>query len=224
MTQKSGFLQSTIGRKQLVALTGLGISLFVLGHMAGNLLMFVSPQAYNEYGHAIISNKLIYAIELGLAAAFLGHAFVALRLQFLNRGARPQRYAMTPNGEKKPAAASQTMAIQGTILLVFIILHLRTFKYGPYYEVDYGQGPIRDLFRLMAEVFQGPGYVAWYVVAMIVLGLHLSHGIRSLLQTVGVHHPQHQGKIKCLAYGYALLVSIGFISQPIFMLFFYKGS
>lgn len=223
MTQKQGYLQSTIGRKQLVAVAAAGLSIFVLTHMAGNLLMFVSPQAYNEYGHAIVTNKLILIIESGLVAIFLAHAVIAMVLAWRNRQARPQRYAVSATGEKATSTASKTMAIQGTLILIFVVLHLRTFKFGTHYDVDYGHGPIRDLFRLMAEVFQSPGYVIWYVLSMVVLGIHLSHGVKSMAQTLGIHHPHYQHKIKIASYVYASLVAIGFISQPIYMFFFYQG-
>lgn len=223
MKEKFSFLRSTIGRKQVVALTGGGLSLFVLSHMAGNLLMFVSPQAYNEYGHSLVSNPLFIFAELGLLVAFLFHAAIAIRLQILNRMARPQGYAVSPQGEKGTDPISKTMAIQGLIILAFVVLHLLKFKWGSYYSVDYGKGPIRDLFRLVVEVFAEPGYVVWYILCLLVLGLHLSHGIKSALQTFGLHHPAHQSKIKVLAIGYAIAVAGGFIAQPVYMFFFYQG-
>lgn len=224
MSQKASFFQSTIGRKQVVAVAGLALAGFVLSHMAGNLLLFVSPQAYNEYSHALVSNKLIYVAELGLLAFFVAHGFLAIGLQLRNWGSRPQRYAVVSNGEKGTSNISRTMAIQGVLIFIFVVLHLITFKFGPYYEADYGKGPIRDIFRVVAETFQSPGYVGWYVLMMVVLGLHLSHGVKSMLQTLGVHHPHYQSKIKALSYGYAILVAGGFILQPLYMLFIYKGN
>jgi len=223
MKQKFCFLRSTIGRKQVVAVTGLGLSIFVLTHMAGNLLMFVSAQAYNEYGHALVSNPLFILAELGLLAAFLFHAGVAIRLQVVNRLARPQSYAVSASGEKGTDLVSKTMAVQGLIILVFVVLHLIKFKWGPEYTVDYGKGPIRDLHRLVVEVFSSPGNVGWYILCLVVLGLHLSHGIKSVLQTFGLHHPAYQCKIKVLAVGYAVAVAVGFIAQPVYMFFFYKN-
>lgn len=222
MTKNFSYWRVTIGQKQIVAATGLGLALFVLSHMAGNLLMFKSPQAYNEYGHALVSNPLFFLAEGGLIAAFLFHASIAIRLQFINKAARPVAYAASPTGAKATDPVSKTMAIQGMIILVFVLLHLWTFKYGPHYEVDYGKGPIRDLFKLVTEVFQSPGYIAWYSFSLIVLGLHLSHGIKSVLQTFGIHHPAYQNHIKLAAVLYALLVAGGFLSQPIYMFFFYK--
>lgn len=222
MGQTWNYLATTIGRKQVVALTALGLSGFVLAHMLGNLLMFISPRAYNEYGHNITHGPIYELIEWGLVGAFAVHAFVALQLKVFNLRARPERYATSARGEKASSKVSSTMAIQGLLILVFVVLHLRTFKYGPHYTVDYGQGPIRDLFKLVVEVFQGPGAVVWYLAALMVLGLHLSHGIRSLFQTWGIHHPRYQCLLRGVAWLYALLVAGGFMAQPIFVYFFYQ--
>jgi succinate dehydrogenase / fumarate reductase, cytochrome b subunit len=223
MIHKRTYFSATIGQKQVVAATAIGLSLFVLVHMAGNLLILVSAQAYNEYGHATVTNPLIKAAEIGLAIIFLAHTFVALRLQWLNRQARPERYAVSARGDKATGLISKTMAIQGVLIFAFVIIHLKTFKYGPEYMVDYGNGPIRDLFRLILEEFQKPGLVGWYLFAVVVLGLHLSHGIKSVFQTWGANHPRYQNAVRALAIGYALIVAGGFLSQPIYVYFFYKG-
>lgn len=218
-----GWLQSTIGRKQIVGLTGLGLSLFVLVHMAGNMLILVSPQAYNEYGHKLVSNPFIYVAEAGLIGLFLAHISLALRLTVINWGARDTRYAVMSNGEKGTCWIQRTLWAQGLLIAAFVILHLITFKYGAHYSVNYGQGEIRDLHRLVVEAFQQPGYVAWYVVSLIVLGLHLKHGVASAVQSVGIYHPRFRCSLKMLSLIYALIVSLGFISQPIYVYFFYRG-
>ncbi len=220
---QSGWIKSTIGRKQIVAVTGLGLSLFVLSHMLGNLLIFVGPRAYNEYSHALVSNPLIYLAEGGLIAMFLGHMAIALKLSLMNFGARSKGYAVNASGDKSTSWIQKSLWAQGLLILVFVILHLLSFKYGVYYEVDYGQGYIRDIHRLVIELFQEPIYVAGYSLALIVLGLHLSHGVGSSLQTLGLHHPRFQQKIKCASWLYAALVSIGFLSQPIYVFFIYRG-
>jgi len=214
---------STINRKQVVALSGLGLALFVMVHMTGNMLVFLGPQAYNEYSHALTSNHLIFAAELGLIAMFVGHAFYATYLTWKNYRARDTRYAMNASGAKATPWLHRTLFAQGLILLVFVILHLITFKYGPDYTANYGQGEIRDLFKLMVEVFHQPGYVIWYLISLIILGLHLSHGLSSSIQTFGIHHPRYQKAIHCFGIVYALVVALGFISQPIYIYWFYKG-
>lgn len=216
---KIGWLNSTIGRKQLVALTGLGLSLFVLVHMAGNMLILVSAQKYNEYGHALVSNPLLYVAEVGLIAMFVGHLAIALALSWKNAQARTQRYAVLPHGQKRTTWTQRSLWAQGLLILVFTILHLITFKYGPHYEVDYGHGAIRDLHKLVVEVFHEPGYVVWYCVALVILGLHLSHGVGSSLQTFGLNHPRYNFAIKSISWFYALVVAAGFISQPLYVYF-----
>ncbi len=221
MTAKTSYLTSTIGQKQVVALSGLSLSLFVLAHMMGNLLIFVSPQAYNMYGHALVSTPLIYVAEAGLVLFFALHVFLAIRLTWLNRGARPQAYAVSAKGEKATHFVQKTLLAQGLVILVFVILHLITFKYGKVYWVTYDGVTVRDLHRLIIEVFSQPGYLTWYLVALVVLGLHLSHGVSSALQTFGAAHPQLTPLLKKIGLGYALIVSLGFISLPIYVYFIY---
>ncbi len=125
-----GFLGSSVGKKFVMGLSGLVWAGFVLGHMLGNLLMFVSADAYNSYGHFLTSGKIIYVVEAVLLAALLAHVVAAVSLTIQNRKAKGTRYAVEPKGEKKSTAASRTMAVQGSVVLAFIVLHLAVFKYG----------------------------------------------------------------------------------------------
>ncbi|MCB0364206.1 MAG: succinate dehydrogenase cytochrome b subunit [Bdellovibrionaceae bacterium] len=221
--QRFCFFGSKIGKKYLVALTGLGLSFFVLSHMLGNMLILVSPQAYNNYGHALISNPFIYLAELGLVGLFVVHMALAMKLTRENWKARPVPYAVTATGDKSTSLTTRSMWAQGILLLVFTIHHLITFKYGPHYEVDYGGTIIRDLHRLVVETFQDPLYVGWYLICLLALGFHLSHGVSSSIQTLGIYHPRHFCKFKALGFLYAVLVVLGFVSQPLYVFFIYKG-
>ena len=214
----ASYFCSTIGRKQLVALSGLVWVLFIMGHMAGNMLIFLGPEAYNRYGNAIATNPLLlYGTEVVLVLALVTHVVLTVWLTRENRKARAQCYAMSTNGKKAARPASKTMIFHGTIILVFIITHLTTFKYGPHYTVNYGGVEMRDLARLMSEVFGDPMYVAWYVVSLILLFAHLSHGVASVFQTWGINHPQYNEKINRFGYAYAFVVTLGFLSQPIYV-------
>jgi len=213
----SGFLGSTVGKKYLMGITGLIWAGFVLAHMAGNLLIFVSADAYNSYGHALTSGNIIYVAETVLVLALLVHIYTAVSLTISNRAAKNQRYAVTASGKKKTTLASRTMAVQGSIILVFIILHLITFKYGVHYETTVNGTPMRDLARLMFEVFQQPGYVIWYLVALILLGFHLSHGVGSTFQSLGLMEGTYRNMWKKLSYAYATVVALGFIAQPVYI-------
>ena len=214
---------STIGRKQVVGLMGLGLSLFVLGHMMGNLLIFVSPQVYNQYGHALVSNKFIYFIEAGLLGVFLIHLILALILTKRNSETRPQKYQVGSSGEKGTSFVTKTMWHQGIIILVFVVYHLITFKFGEEYVINYGSGSIRDLFRLMVEVFKNPFYVVWYVFCLLILGMHLGHGVSSTLQTLGFHHPKYTPIVEKIGHVYAVIVCVGFISTPVYIFFFWDA-
>lgn len=211
------FLRTTIGKKYLMGLTGLVWAGFVLAHMAGNLLIFVSADAYNKYGHNLTSGNIIYVAEAVLILSFIVHVFCAISLTLANRAARgDQRYAMSPNGNKGSSVASRTMAIHGSILLVFLISHIASFKYGTYYETTVDGVVMRDLHRLIVESFQSPGFVAWYVVALIFLFFHLSHGFGSVFQSFGLKTKSNEKKICALSYLYGAIVVAGFLAQPIY--------
>lgn len=213
----SGFLGSTVGKKYLMGITGLIWAGFVLAHMAGNLLIFVSHDAYNAYGHALTSGNIIYVAEAVLVSALLVHVFCALSLTKDNRAAKGQRYAVTASGKKKVTLASRTMAVQGSLILVFVIWHLITFKFGTYYETTVNGVVMRDLARLMVEVFQSPGYVGWYLACLVLLGFHLSHGFGSTLQSLGLMEGTYRNLWKKMSYGYAVIVALGFIAQPVYI-------
>jgi succinate dehydrogenase / fumarate reductase cytochrome b subunit len=134
-----------------------------------------------------------------------------------NREAKGQRYAVAASGKKKVSLASRTMAIQGSLILVFVILHLITFKYGQHYETNVDGIPMRDLAKLMEEVFQQPGYVGWYVVALILLGFHLKHGVGSTFQSLGLMEGTYRNLWAKLSIGYGVIVALGFISQPLYL-------
>jgi succinate dehydrogenase / fumarate reductase cytochrome b subunit len=220
---KPSWFCSTIGRKQLIGLTGIGLSLFVLLHMAENMLILVGPQIYNNYAHFLTSNPLIYVAEGGLLAIFLGHLVLASVISIRNMGAREGRYAVLAKGAKRTSMTQRSLWAQGLLILVFVILHLITFKFGTEYTVNYGAGEIRDLHRLVIEIFKEPMYVAWYLVALVVLGFHLSHGVGSSFQTLGIHHPRFQCAIKKFSIFYAIVVAGGFIVQPLYVFFIHRG-
>lgn len=213
----SGFLGSTVGKKYAMGISGLVWAGFVLAHMAGNLLIFVSHDAYNAYGHALTSGKLIYVAEAVLVAALLVHVYTAISLTIANRAAKEQKYAVAAKGKKRVSLASRTMAVQGTLVLAFLIYHLITFKYGVHYETTVDGVVMRDLARLMTEVFQSPAYVVWYVVCLILLGYHLSHGVGSSFQSLGLMEGTYRNTWKKLSYGYAIIVALGFIAQPLYL-------
>lgn len=217
------FFLTTVGKKYLMAITGLIWAGFVFAHMAGNLLMFVSADMYNTYGHAITSGNFIYIAEAVLIISFIVHVICAISLTIENRkSGGAGRYAMQTNGEKAISKASKMMAVQGTIVLFFVISHISTFKYGTYYETTVNGVVMRDLFRLIVEVFQQPGFFAWYLVSLVLLGLHLSHGVGSIFQSLGIRNDKYAPLVCKIRVFYSAVVAGGFILQPIYVFFFNK--
>jgi succinate dehydrogenase / fumarate reductase cytochrome b subunit len=201
-----------------MGVTGLAWSLFVLSHMLGNILIFAGPDAYNKYSYAIINNPLLYLAEAGLVLTLVLHVWDGIALTMKNKSARPEKYAMATNGAKSARFQSRFMIFHGSILLIFIILHLITFKYGTHYTTVVNGVEMRDLHRLVIEVFQSPGYVAWYAFAMVCVGLHLSHGFYSAFASLGIYHPKFSPCLSKFGYVYALIIALGFIAPPIYIL------
>ncbi|MDX9731961.1 MAG: succinate dehydrogenase cytochrome b subunit [Bdellovibrionales bacterium] len=213
------YLFSAIGRKQLMAVTGIAWSLFVLSHMAANLLILFDAEAYNKYSHALISNPAIYIAEAGLVLMILVHIVNGIKLTIENKAARPQKYAMVPSGEKAPRFQSKWMVYHGTLLAIFLVWHLVTFKFGTYYAVTYDGVEMRDLHRLVLEVFQEPFYVVFYLLCMVAVGFHLSHGFYSSFASLGLYHPRFSPMLSKFGVLYAVIVAAGFMSQPIYVFF-----
>jgi succinate dehydrogenase / fumarate reductase cytochrome b subunit len=215
------FFLTSIGKKYVMGIAGLIWAGFVLTHMLGNMLIFVSAEAYNKYGYAVTHSPIYYPAEIILLLALITHIALAILLTVENRRAHGgSRYAAKGTPAKRAHLGSKTMAIQGSIILVFIILHLATFKYGPHYETTIDGVQMRDLSRLLVEVFRQPGYVLWYVVALLILLFHLNHGVGSVFQSLGLKNPRTEPVINKFSFAYAALVILGFLSQPIYVYFF----
>jgi succinate dehydrogenase / fumarate reductase cytochrome b subunit len=209
---------SSIGSKFLIAFTGLSLFAFLIAHLAGNLLFIAGPDAFNHYSHALISNPLILVAEAGLVAIFALHVVKTVWMFAANTSARPQRYAArkwakTKNPRSRKSWASTTMILTGTVTLLFVVTHLVTFKFGPYYETAEG---IRDLYRLQLAVFSNPRYVAFYLFCMTVIFFHLWHGIASAVQSFGVDSPRWTPRIIWTGRLLAIVIAAGFAVLPIF--------
>lgn len=211
---------SSIVTKIVIAATGLALFGFLLVHLAGNLLILAGPEAFNSYSHKLISNPLIYIAEAGLALLFVVHIWKAVGNHARNRAARPAGYEVKrPAGHTSRKTLSSTwMIFSGTMILVFLVLHIKTLKFGAYYEsVEPG---VRDIYRLSIETFQQPGYVIWYVFAMVLVGMHLRHGITSALQSLGAIPPGLTRKVLAAGAIVAGLIAGGFALIPIWVYFF----
>jgi succinate dehydrogenase / fumarate reductase cytochrome b subunit len=211
---------SSIGSKFLIALTGLFLLIFLIGHLAGNLLFIAGPDAFNHYSHSLTSNPLVYVAEIGLVVLFVLHIFKTVSLFAGSYAARPERYAKkkwakTKSDRSRKSLASSTMILTGTITLVFVVTHLATFKYGAYYENAEG---IRDIYRLQLAVFSSPAYVAFYLVAMTVIAFHLWHGVSSALQSFGISSPTWTPRLLLLGRAVAVILGLGFAVLPVYTL------
>lgn len=221
MSSRVSFLSSSVGTKIIIAVTGLALFLFLVAHMAGNLLLFAGPAAYNRYSHALISNPLIYVAEAILVTIFLVHIFKTVTNWARNRSARGSDYERKEwaGHTSRKSVASTSMIYTGVVLLVFTVLHLVTFKFGPWYETTHDGVVMRDLYRLVVEVFQKPSYVVGYTVVMGLVLLHLSHGIASALQSLGVNHPRYNQALLVGGQVFAVVIGLGFALPPIWIFF-----
>lgn len=223
MTQVAKMIWSSVGKKLVMAVTGLAMVIFLIEHMTGNLLLYsTNPDAYNSFSHFLISlGWLLIAAELVLVAFLLFHVVSGISVALGKRKARPVGYDKKSNagGPSKKTVSSSTMIYSGILIFVFIAIHLKTFKYGPHYTTVVDGKEIRDLHRLVMEVFQNPVYVAWYIVALALMGLHLRHGFWSAFQSLGVHHPRFTPVIYTLGIVTALVITIGFLGIPIWIYF-----
>ena len=203
---------SSIGRKQIVALTGMALMIFVTGHLVGNLLLLGGPELFNHYAETLAKNPALIPIEFGLATIFLVHVSFAIRLAADSAAARPVGYQYVGSaGARTPG--SRTMVFTGIWTLVFLIVHLFNFKFSG--ELDGENG----LYGLVVRHFSHWGWLLYYEVSMVALGLHLSHGFQSVFQTLGLNHPVYTPWLKRLGVAYALIVAGGFMLVPLFCKF-----
>ena len=213
---------SSVGTKLLMGLTGLALFVYMVLHLAGNALIFAGPDVFNEYSHMLITNPLIIPIELGLLAIFLLHVYKAVTMWRANNAARPVGYLTKERAghTSRKGLSSSSMILSGIFILVFVIIHVKQFKFGSWYLTAEG-GDVRDLFRTELEVFSNPLWVAVYVIATLLVGLHLRHGIASGFQSLGIDHPTYTKRLMSVALFFALLIGVGLAIIPIWVYFKY---
>ena len=209
---------SSVGTKLLIGLTGLLLFLYLILHLAGNALIFAGPDIFNTYSHALISNPLIIPIEIALLLVFLLHVYKAVANYVANRRARPIGYEQKrPAGHtSRKSLASSTMIWSGALVFLFIIVHVKQFKYGAWYQTV-SDDPIRDLARTEYEVFAQPAWVAFYVIATLLVGLHLRHGISSGFQSIGFDHPVYTRRLTQWGVAFAILIGVGLAIIPLWV-------
>ncbi len=206
---------TTVGRKLVMALTGLFLFLFLLEHLYGNILLYKIDQgkSFNDYTEFMTGNLIIRAIEYILFAGFIIHILDALLLTYSNRKARPIGYAMSHRSQNS-SWFSRNMGLTGTIIFVFLVIHLKTF-FVPH---RFG-APETSMAYDVAAAFQSNIYSALYLVAMVILGAHLNHGFQSSLQTLGLNNKYYMSTLKMTGSILSLIIMIGFASFPIVFYF-----
>jgi succinate dehydrogenase / fumarate reductase cytochrome b subunit len=227
MGSTQSWVWSSLGKKFLMGLSGLALFLFVAVHLSGNLILILGTRTlYNEWTHSLESlGPLLYVIEAGLLGVFLLHIISGTSVWLDKRRARPTPYVKVANagGPSRKTISSTSMIITGVVLLLFTIVHVRTFKYGPgiaegYVQVINGL-EVRDLYRLVIETFSREGYVIFYVAVMVFLGFHLRHGFWSAFQSLGAMNP----RLTPVSYGLgvllAIMIGLGFIVLPVWIYF-----
>ncbi len=217
-------INSQVGRKFMTGITGIGLMLFLIGHLGGNLAIFGSAEAFNIYTDKLMSlGPLLYVIEAGLAFFFLYHTVLGVSIWMNKRKARPEGYTeyKTRGGASHQSIASKSMIYTGTIILIFLVLHIIHFKFGADYStvLEASGKEVRDLRRLVIEEFQKTWIVIGYVAVLGLAILHLSHGFWSAFTSLGMKHGDASKKIQTIAYAFAIIIMAGFIFIPLYIYF-----
>ena len=218
-------LSSSIGQKFVMGITGLLLCGFLVVHLAGNLLVYVGANAYNKYAKELHSMMLLPVAETGLFLLLFAHIALAFKLTSDNRKARqityhekqskiqepPSIFGRTPMGR-----TSSWMFISGSIILIFLIMHMIDMKLHLNPTVDYkDQSPFGIIVQVLGSGLSAP----IYIVGTLVLGFHLSHGFWSAFQSLGLNHPKYTPLIKKLAILFAIVIAAGFVSLPLWGFF-----
>jgi succinate dehydrogenase / fumarate reductase cytochrome b subunit len=204
---------TSIGKKQLMAVTGLLFLVFLTTHLLGNLSIYGGQGAFNAYAeHLHALGKLLVVAEVGLVVALLIHVTLAILLFFENRKARPVKYAVDKSGGGGRTFSSQMMPYTGLLILAFVGVHLATLSH---HIVDQTN---RTIFQIAYEVFSNKGFLVLYLASMVIVALHVRHGLWSAFQTVGANHPKYMPCIEKLSIVFAVIVGLGFGSLPLVIL------
>lgn len=216
-------LGSSIGKKFVMAVTGIGLILFLIFHLVGNLTLYGGPEAFNGYVETLeVVKPLVRVIEVGLALVFIFHIYNGIKLWLENRKARPTKYKISAES-KNSSFFSRFMVQTGSIVFIFLVLHLATF----WWLFNFSGEPHEKgeaYYAIVVEWFQIEWYAIFYVIAVILLGFHLNHGFQSAFQTFGWNHNKYFPWIEKIGSAYAIIMALGFASFPIYFLFFYGGN
>lgn len=229
MSIVANIFRTSLGKKYVMAVTGFVLFLFVIAHLAGNLQIFLGPEAINRYGNFLQTNpELLWPARLVLLLMVGLHIWAAVNLTQENRAARPMGYAQyRPVGS---TYASRTMFMSGLIVLVFVVYHLLHYtaeltavnltgrNFAAFRDPETGN---HDIFKMMVVGFHNPAVSGFYLLGMALLCLHLSHGASSMFQSLGWKNDAYRPWLDRLAHGVAVLIFLGYASIPISILLGY---
>lgn len=213
-------LNSTIGMKWLMGLTGLGLVLFVIAHMLGNLQIYLGPESINAYGEKLRElGALLWMMRIGLTLCFAVHILSAIRVNQLNKAARPVPYAVaTP---QVSGYAARSMLMGGLILLGFLLYHLAHFTWGLTNPTQWALHDAKgrhDVYSMVVLGFRQPLIAFLYIAAMVPLILHLTHGASSVFQTLGLNHPRYNRLFRAIGPVIGTILFVGNCSIPLAVL------
>ncbi|SDM31480.1 succinate dehydrogenase cytochrome b subunit [Kriegella aquimaris] len=215
------YVKNALTRKNLMALTGLFLSFFLIIHLFGNLQLLLPEEEaklqYNWYSHLLAGNIVVKVIAIVLYICILLHTIDAIYLSLKSKKANGPRYAIDKRG-RASKWYSRNMMFLGSIIFLFLIIHFKDF----WYHFKFGQLPVdkngnKDLYTLVIAAFDQLWYVILYVIAIIALGYHLLHGVFSAHRTLGLYHPLYSKIVKFLGMAYAIIMTMGYIAIPIFI-------
>ncbi len=206
--KKLSFLQTTIGRKVLMAITGVLFCFFLLVHLLNNLTLFVSPDTFNSLVSSLEYIKpLIRVLEALLLLILVVHISNAIILSIRSRKARPTKYKVKPKDSS--SFASRSMILSGTVILLFLIIHLGTF--WKTFQTFHGNSSYYDIVVNNKIIgFGNPLIVILYISATIFIGLHLKHGFESAIQTLGINNPRARNILNKVSVLFWFVVPFGF--------------
>lgn len=209
--------QTSIGKKVLMALTGLMLSGFLVGHLLGNLTIFFGRDMINSYAHHLMELKpLLWVARISLLGLVTIHILTAICLTLKNKKARPVNYAKKEN--QTTSVGARTMAATGTVILAFIVFHLMHFTFRathPDISNSLDERGYRDVFKMVVMSFQRPELAFGYVAALTLLFLHLSHGLWSLFQSLGLLGERSLPIAKKISCSVAWVLYLAYISIPL---------
>lgn len=232
---KSAILKSSLAKKYWMAASGLFLCMFLVGHLLGNLQLLIEPvsedgianiaqEKFNTYAYFMTTNPAVMILSYLTYFSIIFHAVDGILLTIQNKKARPVGYQFNKPSENS-AWTSRNMGILGSLILIFIVMHLwafwaaMKFRMEPTYMLADGT-MVKDLYPEVYNAFKKLWYVLLYAFCMIPLGLHLSHGFKSAFQSLGLNHSKYNGLIKGAGTAFSILVPLGFAIIPLYMYFY----